>query len=237
MPLFTLNTKTDFPPVERAGSEGLLAVGGDLSPRRLLRAYGRGIFPWFSDSEPILWWSPDPRFVLIPSEVHVPRSAKKIMDKKIFRLTFDRAFNDVIAGCAQPRPDQVGTWITENMRQAYVRLHELGYAHSLEAWRDGKLAGGLYGIALGRCFFAESMFHLQSNASKVVFFALARVLQKKGFILIDCQIHSPHLAAWGARSMSRRQYLEWLRKGLVFRTLRGDWGKITAADPLSAARR
>jgi len=201
-------------------------MGGDLSPRRLLRAYGRGIFPWYSDGEPILWWSPDPRFILIPAEVHVPRSSKKILDKKTFSLTFDRAFSEVVDGCAQPRADQDGTWITAEMRQAYIDLHKLGYAHSLEAWTDNKLAGGIYGIALGRCFFAESMFHVQSNASKVVLFALARALQKKGFILIDCQIHSPHLAAWGARSIPRRHYLELLRRGLAFKTLRGDWGEI-----------
>jgi leucyl/phenylalanyl-tRNA--protein transferase len=151
------------------------------------------------------------------------------MNKKIFQLTFDRAFGEVVDGCALPRTDQDRTWITAEMRQAYIGLHKLGYAHSLEAWNDGKLAGGLYGIALGRCFFAESMFHLQSNASKVVFFALAMALQKKGFILIDCQIHSPHLAAWGARSIPRREYLEWLRRGLAYKTLRGNWGEILKA--------
>jgi leucyl/phenylalanyl-tRNA--protein transferase len=229
MPLFTLTAKSDFPPVALAGPEGLLAMGGDLSPQRLLRAYGRGIFPWFSEGEPILWWSPDPRFVLFPTEIHVPSSLKKIMNKKIFQLTFDRAFGEVVDGCALPRTDQDRTWITAEMRQAYIGLHKLGYAHSLEAWNDGKLAGGLYGIALGRCFFAESMFHLQSNASKVVFFALAMALQKKGFILIDCQIHSPHLAAWGARSIPRREYLEWLRRGLAYKTLRGNWGEILKA--------
>ena len=166
MPLFMLNSKADFPPAVWAGPEGLLAVGGDLSPRRLLRAYGRGIFPWYSEGEPILWWSPDPRFIIFPAEMHVPRSCKKILNKKIFRLTFDRAFTEVIDGCARPRPDQNGTWITEEMRRAYIKLHRLGYAHSLEAWQDGKLAGGLYGVALGRCFFAESMFHFESNASK-----------------------------------------------------------------------
>jgi len=204
-------------------------MGGDLSPRRLLRAYGRGIFPWYSDGEPILWWSPDPRFILIPAEAHVSRSSKKILDKKIFSLTFDRAFGEVVDSCAQPRPDQDGTWITAEMRQAYIDLHTLGYAHSLEAWNDNTLAGGLYGIALGRCFFAESMFHVRSNASKVVLFALARALQKKGFILIDCQIHSPHLAAWGARSIPRRQYLEFLSRGLAYKTLRGNWGEIFKA--------
>ena len=226
MPLFNLNAKADFPPASWAGPEGILAVGGDLSPRRLLRAYGSGIFPWYSDGEPILWWSPDPRFILFPAEIHVPRSMKKILNKKIFHLTFDRAFAEVIDGCAQPRLDQNGTWITEEMRQAYVRLHMLGYAHSLEAWQDGELAGGLYGVALGRCFFAESMFHFESNASKVVLFALTRVLKKMGFILIDCQVYSQHLVAWGARPIPRRQYLELLRTGLASSTMRGNWGEI-----------
>ena len=226
MPLFMLNAEADFPPVAWAGPDGILAVGGDLSPRRLLRAYGRGIFPWYSDGEPILWWSPDPRFVIFPAEVHIPRSLKKVMNDQIFQLSFDRVFAGVIDGCAQPRPEQNGTWITEEMRQAYVGLHSLGYAHSLEAWHDGALAGGLYGVALGRCFFAESMFHLESNASKVVLFALARALKKMGFVVIDCQVHSPHLESWGARSITRRHYLELLRIGLSSSTLRGNWGEF-----------
>lgn len=230
MPLFDLTAKADFPPAERADAEGLLAVGGDLSPRRLLRAYGRGIFPWYSDGEPILWWSPDPRFILFPTEVHMPRSLKKLLHKKTFQLTFDSAFSEVVDGCARSRPDQSGTWITGEMRQAYIKLHKLGYAHSMEAWKNGTLAGGLYGVALGRCFFAESMFHLEANASKVVLFALVRALQKKGFMLIDCQIPSPHLAAWGARSITRRQYLELLRSGLSRCTLRGNWGKVLSVE-------
>jgi leucyl/phenylalanyl-tRNA--protein transferase len=236
MPLFDLDDNADFPPAARAGPEGILAVGGDLLPRRLLRAYGRGIFPWYAEGEPILWWSPDPRFVLFPADMHVPSSLKKVLNKKIFHLTFDRAFAEVIDNCARPRPEQSGTWITGEMRQAYIGLHGLGYAHSLEAWKDGELAGGLYGIALGHCFFAESMFHLQSNASKVVLFTLARALQKMGFILIDCQIYSPHLAGWGARAIARRQYLELLRSGLSRNTLRGNWGKILPPQVVNAAR-
>jgi len=236
MPLFLLTEKTDFPAPERAGPGGLLAAGGDLSPQRLLRAYGRGIFPWYAQGEPILWWSPDPRFVLFPDEARVPRSLNRIINKKIFNLTFDRAFDAVVSGCAQPRADQDGTWITADMRQAYGGLHALGYAHSLEAWHEGTLAGGLYGIALGRCFFAESMFHVQANASKAIFFALARVLKEKGFFIIDCQLRAPHLAAWGARAIPRRQYLEWLRRGMAYKTLRGDWGK-QATEMFSAARR
>ncbi len=230
MPLFVLNAAAEFPPIDLAGPEGLLAVGGDLSPRRLLRAYGRGIFPWFADGEPLLWWSPDPRFVLFPAEVHVPRSLKKILRKNIFQLTFDRAFNKVIDGCALPRADQDGTWITARMRRAYMQLHDLGYAHSIESWQNGRLAGGLYGICIGRCFFAESMFHSCANASKVVFFALAGALQKRGFVIIDCQIHSSHLADWGARSIPRREYMEWLHRGLACKTLRGSWQKLLSAE-------
>jgi leucyl/phenylalanyl-tRNA--protein transferase len=229
MLLFDLDANGDFPLVSTAGPEGLLAMNGDLSPRRLLRAYSRGIFPWYGDEEPILWWSPDPRFVLFPAEIHAPRSLKKIINKETFKLTFDHAFSEVIQGCARPRPDQDGTWITAEMLQAYVRLHRLGYAHSLEAWHNNKLAGGLYGIALGRCFFAESMFHIEANASKVVFFALARASIKMGFILIDCQIYSPHLAEWGARQIPRRQYLELLRKTLACKTIRGSWEKLLLA--------
>jgi len=235
MPLFMLNDKADFPPAAWAGKEGILALGGDLSPRRLLHAYGRGIFPWYSAGEPILWWSPDPRFIIFPAEFHVSRSLHKILNKKIFHLTFDRAFSEVIDGCARPRLDQNGTWITAEMRQAYVRLHMLGYAHSLEAWQDGELAGGLYGVSLGRCFFAESMFHLKSNASKVVLFALSRILKKMGFILIDCQVYSPHLAGWGARPIPRREYLKLLRRGLAYKTLRGSWQKLLLAELVSVA--
>ncbi|MCX6553771.1 MAG: leucyl/phenylalanyl-tRNA--protein transferase [Candidatus Aminicenantes bacterium] len=226
MPVFSLTGKTDFPPPSRAGPAGLLALGGDLSPQRLLRAYGRGIFPWYEEGQPILWWSPDPRFVLFPAEIHVARSLRKILDKNIFRLSFDRAFGEVIAGCARPRFGQGGTWITPEMRRAFITMHRLGYAHSIEAWHGGQLAGGLYGISLGRCFFAESMFHNEANASKAALIALALFLRKMEFVLIDCQLHSPHLAAWGARPIPRRQYLEWLRGGLSSKTLRGNWQKL-----------
>jgi leucyl/phenylalanyl-tRNA--protein transferase len=230
MPVFNLSADGDFPAAERADAEGLLAVGGDLLPQRLLRAYGRGIFPWYEAGQPILWWSPDPRFVLFPTEIHVPRSLKKILDKKKFNLSFDRAFEKVIDGCARPRPGQGGTWITPEMRRAYVAMHRLGYAHSLEVWRDRRLAGGLYGISLGRCFFAESMFHNEANASKAALISLALVLRKMEFVLIDCQLHSPHLAAWGARPIRRREYLEWVRKGLARKTLRCSWKKFPLAD-------
>jgi leucyl/phenylalanyl-tRNA--protein transferase len=232
MPISRLGERNDFPPVERAGKDGLLAVGGDLSPRRLLRAYARGIFPWYDEGQPILWWSPAPRFVLFPSEFHAGSTLKKVLRRGDFRFIFDGGFAKVIQACALPRPDQPGTWITPEMRVAYCELHRLGYAHSLEAWRGSELAGGLYGISLGRCFFAESMFHFEDNASKAALAVLAATLAKMDFAFIDCQVPTPHLAAWGARSIPRRRYLELLRSGLWRRTLRGDWGEILPSEPL-----
>jgi leucyl/phenylalanyl-tRNA--protein transferase len=226
MPLYRLGDKVGFPPAERAGRAGLLAVGGDLSPRRLLCAYGRGIFPWYGPGEPILWWSPAPRFVLFPGEFHRGATLRKILSRGDFLFTRDRAFLEVIDGCARPRPGQPGTWITRDMRDAYVELHRLGYAHSLEAWRDGSLAGGIYGLSLGRCFFAESMFHYESDASKAALSALAELLAGWDFSFIDCQLPTPHLAAWGGRSIPRRRYLQLLRSALRSRTLRGDWGEL-----------
>jgi leucyl/phenylalanyl-tRNA--protein transferase len=225
MPIIRLGRGRDFPPAERAGRDGLLAIGGDLSPRRLLRAYGRGIFPWYGEDEPILWWSPAPRFVLFPREFHAGNTLKKVLRRGEFSFTFDRTFTAVVQACALLRPGQPGTWITLAMRDAYVELHRLGYGHSLEAWKGGDLAGGLYGISLGSCFFAESMFHFENNASKAVLAVLAATLAKSGFTVIDCQVPSPHLAAWGARSIPRRRYLELVRSGLKNRTRRGNWGE------------
>jgi leucyl/phenylalanyl-tRNA--protein transferase len=231
MPIFRLRDRSDFPPADLAAPDGLLAVGGDLSPLRLLRAYGRGIFPWYGEGEPLLWWSPDPRFVLFPAAFHAGSSLKKIMKRNVFTMTFDRAFAEVIAGCALPRQDQKETWITTAMRDAYMNLHRLGYAHSLEAWKDGRLAGGLYGISLGRCFFAESMFHRADNASKVALATLAAALNKMDFVLIDCQVPTPHLADWGARAITRRHYLGLLRAGLRHHTRKGDWGNFMLPHP------
>lgn len=226
MPVTRLGERGDFPAVEKAGRGGLLAFGGDLSLRRLLRAYGRGIFPWYEEGQPVLWWSPAPRCVLFPREFHAGASLKKVLRRGDFSFTFDKAFALVIEACALPRPDQPGTWITPDMRAAYVELHSLGYGHSLEAWRGEKLAGGLYGVSLGRCFFAESMFHFESNASKAALAVLAATLAKMEFAVIDCQVPTPHLAAWGARSIPRRRYLELMRAGLRYRTRRGNWRDI-----------
>lgn len=205
----------DFPPAELAmhDPDGLLAAGGDLSPERLLYAYERGIFPWFSEGQPILWWSPDPRAVLFPNEFHVSRSLRKSIRKQGFTFTLDEDFRGVIKACSEvPRPGQDGTWITAEMREAYLELHRQGHAHSVEAWRDGQLVGGLYGIAMGRMFFGESMFSRCSDASKAAFLFLVKQLQAWNFTLIDCQLENPHLARLGSRTIPRAEFLDRLRR-------------------------
>lgn len=201
-----------FPPPELAlrDPNGLLAVGGSLAPQRLLRAYRNGIFPWYSPGQPILWWSPDPRTVLFPERLRVSRSLRKTLRKGMFAPTLDAAFAAVIQRCAEPRRDQEGTWITPEMTRAYTRLHRLGHAHSVEVWRDDELVGGLYGVAIGRVFFGESMFSRTSDASKVALVALCRQLLRWQFGLIDCQMHTPHLASLGAADLPRARYVELL---------------------------
>jgi len=196
---------TFFPPVETALADpnGLLAMGGDLSPARLLDAYRHGIFPWFNPGEPILWWSPDPRMVLVPGEVRVTRSLARRLRNAGFELRVDTAFTEVMRACAAPREDAGGTWISPAMVAAYSRLFEAGYAHSVETWRDGQLVGGLYGVAIGRMFYGESMFSREPDASKVALVRLARQLQRWEFGLIDCQMETPHLASLGARTIPR----------------------------------
>lgn len=199
-----------FPPVERALSEpnGLLAAGGDLSPQRLIAAYRGGIFPWFSPGDPILWWSPDPRMVLLPDEPKISRSLMRILRNAKYEVRLDSAFPQVIAACAQsPRDGQAGTWITAEMQSAYCLLHEMGHAHSVETWIDGELAGGLYGIAIGRAFFGESMFSRRSNASKVALAHLCLHLRRHNFGIIDCQMETAHLSSLGARSIPRREFI------------------------------
>lgn len=199
-----------FPPVEQALDEpnGLLAAGGDLSSSRLIEAYRRGIFPWYESPQPILWWSPSPRMVLFPDQVHISRSLNKRLKRQEYQLSFDRAFDQVTKFCSGvERVGQGGTWIGEEMMAAYQQLHELGYAHSVEAWYEGELVGGLYGIAIGRVFFGESMFSLRSDASKVAFVYLARQLQAWGFALIDCQVTNPHLISLGAQEIDRDHFL------------------------------
>jgi leucyl/phenylalanyl-tRNA--protein transferase len=224
MPVYLLSDDLVFPSPQLAPKEGLLAVGGDLSRERLLLAYRKGIFPWYSRYEPILWWSPDPRLVLYPAELNVSKSLQKTIKKGLFRVTMDQAFEAVIHACAQSRTSaDEGTWIVEEMIDAYCNLHEFGFAHSVEAWQDERLAGGLYGVSLGRCFFGESMFTRISNASKVAFVALVKHLQALNFDLIDCQITTPHLLRFGAREISRTRYLSELEKSLKPRTLKGQW--------------
>jgi len=198
-----------FPDVELAlrDPDGLLALGGDLSVPRLLHAYRLGIFPWFGARQPILWWSPDPRLVLYPHDLHISRSLAKTLRRDRFRVTLDRDFPAVIKHCAAPRPGQAGTWITPEMQTAYTELHVAGYAHSVECWLDDQLAGGLYGVAIGRIFFGESMFARAPDASKVAFVRLIRELQRREFRLIDCQVHTGHLASLGAVTIPRREFV------------------------------
>ncbi len=231
MPVYRLPDEILFPPVDHAVKSGLLAVGGDLSPERLLAAYREGIFPWYAEGEPILWWSPDPRFVLLPDELRVSRSMRQFLKKGLVRFTFDQNFPAVIAACQKPRPGQDGTWITEEMQGAYCTLHELGYAHSVEAWQDGALAGGLYGVSLGRTFFGESMFSTLPNASKAALITLVWHLRERGFAMIDCQVETAHLGSLGARPMPRREFRARLNVSLCYETLRGNWGALGMNTP------
>ncbi len=214
MPVFRLTEDLIFPNPRWATAEGLLAVGGDLSPDRLVLAYRLGIFPWYGEGDPILWWSPDPRCVLFPAQVHVPRRLERLISQDRFHLTCNRAFDQVMAACADVRVGKgEETWLIAGMQDAYRTLHELGYAHSIEAWRDGELAGGLYGVALGRFFFGESMFHVRDNASKVLLVRLARYLADREFVLLDCQVPNPHLISMGATLIPRAEFLDRLGKG------------------------
>ena len=210
-----LNEKLVFPPVEMAHEDGLLAVGGDLSQERLLLAYRKGIFPWYNESEPILWWSPDPRFVLFPSELKISKSMQTVLNNGKFRFTINRAFTQVIQHCKTAfRKNQQGTWISPAIQQAYIKLHEFGYAHSAEAWLDGKLAGGLYGVRIGNIFFGESMFSEVTNASKFAFIKYVQQLHKENVSLIDCQVYTAHLESLGARLIARKEF-----KGLLSENL------------------
>jgi leucyl/phenylalanyl-tRNA--protein transferase len=227
MPIFSLTNELIFPAPHLAHKEGILAVGGDLRPERLLLAYQMGIFPWYSGREPILWWSPDPRFVLYPDQLRVSRSMRPILNQHRFEITYDRAFAEVIRQCkTAPRPGQDGTWINAKMQAAYQALHHQGYAHSVEAWQDGQLVGGLYGVSLGRCYFGESMFAHASNSSKAAFITLMGDLQAANIDLIDCQVYTEHLDRLGAIEIPRAQFLSELADRLSFPTLKGDWGSL-----------
>lgn len=218
-------TDLRFPPVERASPEGLLAVGGDLRPERLLEAYRHGIFPWFNEDRQILWWSPDPRAVLFPEQLHIPRSLKRSLRPGRFTVTLDTCFRTVMEQCAGPRPQYPGggTWITPAMIEAYGQLHELGHAHSVETWREGELVGGLYGVALGGAFFGESMFTRLPDASKVALVRLIEQLRAWGFLLFDCQQSSPHVMSLGAEEIPRRDFMARLSRAISLPDRPGRW--------------
>ncbi|AGK98570.1 leucyl/phenylalanyl-tRNA--protein transferase [Clostridium pasteurianum] len=224
MPIYSLSDDLIFPHPSLSREDGLLAVYGDLSPERLLLAYSNGIFPWFSEDEPILWWSPDPRFILYPKDVKISHSMKKIIKKNIYKITFDTCFREVIYNCGNTRKES-GTWITNEMIEAYCKLHELGFAHSVEAWHENKLVGGLYGIIIGKCFFGESMFSTMSNSSKAAFITLCKLLEEKNFIVIDCQVYTQHLESLGAVNIPRNEFLELVQKGISMYPLKLSFNK------------
>ncbi len=224
MTVFALGDEPFFPPAEYSDPDGILAVGGDLSPERLLEAYTHGIFPWYSSETPIIWWSPDPRFVIFPKAVNLSKSMKQVLKRKIFDIKFDTSFREVITECSGKRKHEKGTWITAEMIEAYVVLHKLGYAHSIEAWREGKLVGGLYGVSLGGMFFGESMFSRESNASKAAFIVLADNLSRLNFDLIDSQVHTDHMESLGAFEMDRDIFLSLVAVSVQRETISGNWG-------------
>jgi len=224
MPVEISRRSLVFPDPDEADESGLLAIGGDLKIERLKLAYSKGIFPWYEDGMPILWWSPDPRMVLFPKKMIISHSLKQSIKKQQFRITIDNAFEKVITFCSEtPRRDEEGTWITRDMKNAYIRLHEAGFAHSAEAWADGELVGGLYGVSLGKAFFGESMFHHVANASKVAFYHLVEKLKEWKFEIIDAQVYTNHLESLGGEMIPRGQYLQILKKALVIKDVEGIW--------------
>ncbi|MBN1349378.1 leucyl/phenylalanyl-tRNA--protein transferase [candidate division KSB1 bacterium] len=228
MPVYRLTEEIAFPPPELTDHpDGLLAVGGDLRPERLLTAYQMGIFPWYSEEYKILWWSPDPRLILEPERFHLSKSLEKVIRKKAFDITVDTAFERVVQNCASvPRKTESGTWITAAMMDAYCDLHVLGFAHSVETWQDGKLAGGLYGVSLGRVFFGESMFSSATNASKVALYYLCVLMKKWNLEFIDCQLPTNHLIRMGAYEISRDEFLRKLHRAVEYPTIRGNWRNL-----------
>ena len=222
--IFELGKEIVFPPPAYAEPDGLLAIGGDLNIDRLLSAYSSGIFPWFNPENPILWWSPDPRPIFIPGQIRITKSLRKTIQKQLFQITFNQAFEQVLEGCAHtPRHGEMTTWLTEEMKEAYIHLHLHGYAHSVETWQNGILVGGLYGVSIGKAFFGESMFHRISNASKVAFYYLSEFLAKHKFLFIDGQVTNPHLLSLGAIEISREEYLLKLHQSNKFKTDRTIW--------------
>lgn len=224
MPVFQLDERIIFPPPELAESNGLLAIGGDLSPERLIAAYRLGIFPWFSEGEPILWWFTSPRLILYPNELHIPKRLQRELKKQAWSITFDTAFARVISMCSTVRTNQSKeTWITESMIKGYMRLHELGYSHSVECWYEGELVGGLYGVALDRIFFGESMFTIKSNSSKICLIHLVKRLQKYQYRMIDCQMTTDHLLQFGTREVSGSVFRQELQNNIINISPDGVW--------------
>ncbi len=228
MPIYRLPKENIFPNPEFANPDGIIAVGGDLTPARILNAYQNGIFPWFSDNDPIIWWSPNPRMVLFPEDIKVSKSMKQIIRSQKFKVSYDKNFEFVIRSCAKKRPKQndVWAWLNEQMINAYLNLHKLGFAHSVEVWQNNEIVGGLYGISLGGVFFGESMFTKVSNASKFGFINLVNKLQTLNFGLIDCQVHTNHLESLGAIEINRTHFLDLLNFELSKKTIEGNWDNV-----------
>lgn len=223
LPIYLLNDKLSFPPVEGA-EDGIVAIGGDLTPERLLLAYHNGIFPWYSEEEPIIWHAPEERFILFPNELHISRSMKRVLNAACFSVSFDTDFAFIINQCASiDRKEQDGTWITPDMIQAYTTLHHLGYAHSVEVWKDGKIVGGVYGVSIGKCFFAESMFHTETNASKFALIKLVEFLKSRNFLFLDAQVYTEHVATLGAKEIPRSEFMLLLNEGLNGVSSIGSW--------------
>jgi leucyl/phenylalanyl-tRNA--protein transferase len=224
VPVYALNKEIIFPDPNLADEQGLLAIGGDLTPERLILAYANGIFPWYSDNDPIMWWSPDPRMILYPADFKMSKSFRQTLRNSNFEVRFDTDFKNVIDKCAKvPRYGEDGTWITDDMKKAYIDLHRIGFAHSVETYRNGKLVGGLYGVSLGRAFFGESMFHSERDASKVALYSLVERVKEWKFRFIDAQIKTDHLQSLGAISISRVDYLNILKEVIKWPTKRGKW--------------
>lgn len=216
MPVYRLSKEIIFPNPDLAEEDGLLAVGGDLKFERLILAYCNGIFPWYSDGEPILWWCPNPRFIIKPNEVNVSKSMKRVFNKGKFTVTFDKDFKAVIQNCKELRENKEGTWITDEMMDAYINLHKRGFASSVEVYNNEKLVGGLYGVKIGKCFFGESMFSIESNASKVALISMCKKLEEEGFIFLDCQMHTNHLESMGGRFIDWEEFKLMLKEGIEF---------------------
>ena len=224
MPIYQLTKALIFPHPNEAIEDGLLAIGGDLTISRLLLAYSNGIFPWYSEEDPIMWWSPDPRQILFPDAFKISKTLSKTIENKKFKISIDSIFPTVIENCAKtPRKGQKGTWITKEMRNAYIALHKAGYAHSFETWNKNELVGGLYGLSLGKAFFGESMFFHETDASKVALFYLVEFCKKHGFHFIDTQVKTTHLKSFGAEEIPRKEFLTLLAKTLQYETLVGNW--------------